>query len=123
MSAAQSVLLDEYVAQFSTLFGDKRSRATFEAIISGILAAGSLVCSRIAAVAPLLSGVGDGAQRVLRFAEGESTRRSSVTASRLVEKLAERGVAQLGETPSALTCGWCWMGRTCANLTPNRCPI
>lgn len=79
MSATQSVLLDDYVAQFSSLFGDKRSRATFEAVISGILAAGSLVCSRIAAVAPLLSGVRDGAQRVLRFAGGESTKRSSVT--------------------------------------------
>lgn len=99
-SAAQSVLLDEYVAHFSTLFGDKRSRATFAAIISGVLAAGSLVCSRIAAVAPLLSVVRDGAQRVLRFASGESTQRSSVTgistAARLVEKLAERGVAQTG---------------------------
>ncbi len=102
-SAAQSVLLDEYVAHFSTLFGDKRSRATFAAIVSGVLAAGSLVCSRIAAVAPLLSGVRDGAQRVLRFASGESTQRSSVTgistAARLVEKLAERGVAQLKQTP------------------------
>jgi hypothetical protein len=102
MSDVQSVLLDEYVAEYATLFGDKRSRATFEAIISGILAAGSLVCSRIAAVAPLLSEVRDGAQRILRFAIGESTRRSSVvgtsTASRLVEKLAQRGVAQLKET-------------------------
>ena len=102
MSDVQSVLLEEYVTQFSTLFRDKRSRATFEIIISGVLAAGSLVCSRIAAVAPLLSGVRDGAQRVLRFASGESTRRSSVVgtsiATRLVEKLAERGVAQLGET-------------------------
>lgn len=104
MSATQSMLLEEYVAQFSSLFGDKRSRATFGTVISGILTAGSLVCSRIAAVAPLLSGVRDGAQRVLRFASGESTRRSSVTgistASRLVEKLAQRGVAQLGATPA-----------------------
>lgn len=103
MTATQSVLLDEYIAQFSTLFGDKRSRTTFGAIVSGVLAAGSLVCSRIAAVAPLLSEVRDGAQRILRFASGESTRRSEVQgtsiASRLVGRLAERGVVSLQQTP------------------------
>jgi len=102
MQAAQSVLLEEYIDEFTTLFGDRRSRATFAAILSGILAAGSLVCSRIAAVAPLLSKVCDGAQRVLRFASGESTRRSEVQgaslAQRLVGSLAQRGVASLGQT-------------------------
>jgi hypothetical protein len=105
---SESVLLEEYIAEFTPLFKDRRSKATFEATLSGILAAGSLVCSRIAAVAPLLSEVRDGAQRILRFASGESTKRSQVQgvqgnsvsiASRLVGRLAERGVASLGQTP------------------------
>lgn len=95
----QSVLLDSYLAHFASLFGDSRSRNTFQAIIGGILTAGSLVCTRIAAQAPLLSKVRHGSQRVRRFAIGDSTHRSSVTASRLVSKLAERGAASLGETP------------------------
>ncbi len=95
---AQSLLLDDYLAQFTCLFGDTRSRNTFQAIVQGILTSGSLVCTRIAAQAPLLSGVRHGSQRVLRFATGDSTQRSSVTASRLVGKLAERGVASLRES-------------------------
>jgi hypothetical protein len=99
MLAAQSMLLDEYLAHFASLFGDKRSRATFEASVSGVLAAGSLICARIAAQAPLLSSVRYGAQRVLRFATGKSTQRSEASASRLVEALAERGVSLLDDTP------------------------
>ncbi len=99
----QSFLFDSYLSHFACLFGDSRSRRTFQAIVQGILGTGSLVCTRIASQAPLLSGVRHGSQRVVRFATGDSTERSSVkgisTASRLVEKLAERGVASLGETP------------------------
>ncbi len=100
----QSVLLDSYLAEFASLFGDGRSRALFGAVIQGILTSGSLVCSRIAAQAPLLSKVKHGSQRVLRFAAGESIKRSSLkgttTAKRLVDKLAQRGVASLKETPT-----------------------
>lgn len=102
MLAAQSVLLDDYLSWFSSLFKDRRTLSTFGCVVGGILGAGSLVCSRIAAQAPLLSSVRDGAQRVLRFATGESTTRSmqpSETATRLVEKLAQRGINSLGETP------------------------
>lgn len=101
---AQSALLDNYLAHFTTLFGDSRTRHTFQAIVSGILTAGSLVCARIAAQAPCLSNARYGSQRVLRFAKGYSTTRSSLpdksTASRLVDRLAQRGVASLGETPA-----------------------
>lgn len=100
----QSFLLDSYLSHFACLFGDTRSRSTFRAIVQGILAASSLVCTRIAAQAPLLSQVRHGSQRVLRFATGDSTQRSSVkgigAASRLVGKLAERGAASLGESPT-----------------------
>ncbi|MEP6775080.1 MAG: transposase [Chloroflexota bacterium] len=98
---APSLILDDYLAQFTCLFGDTRSRTTFQAIVQGILTAGSLVCTRIAAQAPLLSNVQHGSQRVLRFATADSTQRSSVTASRLVGKLGERGVASLGQTPTS----------------------
>src|SRR5438477_8166714 len=99
----KSLLLDGYLSHFACLFGDTRSRNTFQAIVHGILGASSLVCTRIAAQAPLLSRVRHGSQRVLRFVTGDSTQRSSVegtsTASRLVGKLAQRGVASLRQTP------------------------
>ncbi len=102
-SVTQSVLLEEYIGEFTTLFKDRRSSATLEATLSGILAAAIREHTRIAAVAPLLSGVRDGAQRVLRFASGESTKRSQVQgasiASRLVGRLAERGVSSLQQGP------------------------
>jgi len=101
---AEYVVLESYLAHFTPLFGDSRSRNTFQAVIGGILTAGSLVCKRIAAQAPLLSSVRHGSQRVRRFATGDSMHRSSIpgksTASRLVEKLAERGAASLRETPA-----------------------
>lgn len=103
MLAAQSVLLDDYLSWFSSLFKDRRTHSTFGCVVGGILGAGSLVCSRIASQAPLLASVRDGAQRVLRFATGESTTRSmqpSETATRLVEKLAQRGINSLRETPT-----------------------
>ena len=104
MLAGQSVMLNSYLAHFAALFGDSRTRTTFQAIMMGILTGGSLVCARIAAQAPLLCAIRHGSQRVLRFATGESTHRSSVpgtsTATRLVEKLAQRGASSLGETPT-----------------------
>lgn len=101
---AGSVLLDSYLAEFTPLFGDNRTCGTFQAIVQGILAAGSLVCKRIATRAPSLSTVRHGSQRVRRFAIGESTHRSSLagasTAERLVGKLAEHGVSTLSQTPA-----------------------
>ena len=61
-----------YLAQFHGLIGDQRTRVTFTETVKGIIAAGSLVCQRIAAQSPILGAVLDGAQRVLRFASGES---------------------------------------------------
>lgn len=57
---SKSVLLDSYLDHFTPLFGDSRTRNTFGAIVKGILTAGSLVCKRIAAQAPLLSRVRHG---------------------------------------------------------------
>jgi hypothetical protein len=85
----------EYLGHFAGLIGDKRTGETFGAIVRGIINAGSLVCQRIAAHSALLSGVKDGGQRVIRFAKGESTKRSEIDAERLVDALCQRGVEQL----------------------------
>jgi hypothetical protein len=90
--------LTEYVRHFDGLIGDKRTGETFAEIVRGIINAGSLVCQRIAAQSSVLSMVKDGAQRVIRFATGESTKRSQVDAEHLVAALCQRGVAQLGES-------------------------
>lgn len=92
------VPLTEYVRHFDALIGDKRTGETFAEIVRGIINAGSLVCQRIAAQSSVLSMVKDGAQRVIRFATGESTKRSQVDAEHLVAALCQRGVAQLGES-------------------------
>jgi len=85
-----------YLTQFASLIGDARTRVTFTATVKGIIAAGSLVCQRIAAQSPLLAAVKDGAQRVLRLATGESTKRSpKLDADHLTAKLREHAVAQL----------------------------
>ena len=70
----------EYLGHFDGLIGDKRTGKTFGEIVRGIINAGSLVCQQIAAHSPVLSAVKDGAQRVIRFAKGESTKRSEVDA-------------------------------------------
>jgi hypothetical protein len=90
--------LTEYVRHFERLIGDKRTGETFAEIVRGIINAGSLVCQRIAAQSSVLSTVKDGAQRVIRFATGESTKRSAVDAEHLVAASCQRGVAQLGES-------------------------
>jgi hypothetical protein len=67
--------LQNYLQHFDGLLGDERTRRTFQASIKGILAAGTLICQRIAACSAELSHAKDGAQRILRLATGESTKR------------------------------------------------
>ena len=90
--------LTEYLGHFERLIGDKRTSKTFGAVVRGIINAGSLICQRIAAHSPLLSATKDGAQRVIRLARGESTKRSDLDAEHLVEVLCERGVEYLAES-------------------------
>jgi hypothetical protein len=80
-------LLGGYLGHFESLIGDKRTGVTFSEIVKGIINAGSLVCQRIAAHSVILSAVKDDAQRVIRFATGESTQRSQVDADRLTAAL------------------------------------
>jgi hypothetical protein len=90
--------LTEYLGHFDSLIGDKRTSKTFGEIVRGIINAGSLVCQRIAAHSPVLSAAKDGAQRVIRLAKGESTKRSDLDAAHLVDALCRRGVKHLGES-------------------------
>ena len=91
--------LQRYLQRFDGLLGDVRTRRTFQESIKGIMAAGTLICQRIAACSPLLSQAKDGAQRILRLATGESTKRSQVDAEHLTEQLREVAVEQLAQAP------------------------
>ena len=88
----------EYLGHFDGLIGDKRTGKTLGEIVRGIINAGSLVCQQIAAHSAELSVVKEGAQRVIRFAKGKSTKRSQVDAEHLTAALCQRGVAQLAES-------------------------
>jgi len=91
--------LQSYLQHFDGLLGDVRTRRTFQASIKGILAAGTLICQRIAACSGELSRAKDGAQRILRLATGESTKRSQVDAEHLTEQLRAVAVEQLAQAP------------------------
>ncbi len=91
--------LQNYLQHFDGLFLDGRTRRTFQASIKGILAAGTLICQRIAACSAELSHAKDGAQRILRLATGESTKRSQVDAEHLTAQLREVAVEQLAQAP------------------------
>jgi tRNA(Met) C34 N-acetyltransferase TmcA len=118
----QRGLLSEYVGQFQTLIGDKRTGVTIGEILKGIINAGSLVCQRIVAQSTDLSAAQDGAQRVIRLATGESTQRSQLDADHLTAKLREHGLRQLsGSERDEL--GSSWTVRTYASGTPRKCRI
>lgn len=87
-----------YVSDFAGLIGDRRTGVTFQEVVKGIIGAGSLVCERIAAHSQMLAGSKKGAQRVIRLAKGESTKRSKLDAESLTEKLRRRGLAELAES-------------------------
>lgn len=95
---AGQALFGEYLGHFDGLIGDERTGKTFSEIVRGIINAGSLVCQRIAAHSAVLSEAKDGAQRVIRLAKGESTKRSALDAEHLVAALCRRGVAHLAES-------------------------
>jgi len=96
-ASEDSGLLTAYLAHFKDLVGDKRTGVTFTEIIKGILGAGGLVCSEIAAHSGILRRAKDGGQRVRRFATGESTQRSRLDADSLTAKLRSRAVEQLSQ--------------------------
>ncbi len=89
-----------YLHCFDDLIGDSRTRTTFTETVKGIIAAGSLVCQRIAAQSPVLAAVQNGAQRIIRLLSGESTTRSPcLDAEHLTAKLRAHAVEQLARAP------------------------
>src|SRR5947209_18993376 len=91
--------LQGYLQRFDGLLGDARTRRTFQESIKGIMTAGTLICQRIATCSPLLSKAKDGAQRIIRLATGESTKRSQMDAEQLTAQMRELAVEQLAQTP------------------------
>lgn len=90
--------LTEYLAPYHELMGDKRTRTTFDETIKGIIGAGSVICQQIAAHSPLLSQGERGAQRVIRLASGESTKRSELDAEHLTARLRTAAAEYLGQS-------------------------
>ncbi len=89
--------LQRYLQRFDGLLGDVRTPRTFQESLKGIMAAGTLICQRIAACSPLLSKAKDGAQRIIRLATGESTKRSQVDAEHLTGQLRAVALEQLAQ--------------------------
>jgi len=90
----------EYLKPFATLIGDRRTWCALLETVKGIIASGSVIGERIAASSAELSRSKNGAQRVLRMAKGESTKRSDLDAEDLTARLRQVGVAQLRESES-----------------------
>ena len=78
-----------FLVSFASLIGDKRTRATFAAILYGIIATGSTVCEQIGAHAPLLATAKRRGQRVIRFCCGTTTTRSALNDVQLTARLRE----------------------------------
>lgn len=90
-----------FLSQFDPLVGDARTRTTVTETLKGIIAAGSLICQRIAACSPILSTAHDGAQRIARFASGETTKRSpNLDPAHLTAQLRSHAVEHLGSVPA-----------------------
>lgn len=84
-----------YLKPFANLVGDVRTWRTLLEVVKGIIASGSVIGERIAASSAELSRSKNGAQRVLRMAKGESTKRSELNAEDLTARLRQVGVEQL----------------------------
>lgn len=89
--------LTKYLAPYHELMGDKRTDKTFDEIMKGIIGAGSVICQRIAAHSPLLSQGKRGAQRIIRLASAESTKRSERDAAHLTAQLRTTAAEYLGQ--------------------------
>src|SRR5690348_7078451 len=88
--------LSAFLTPFHPLLGDRRTRTTFEAIVRGILTAGTTICAQIAAHTPLLAQTRHGERRVRRFVRGESTTASPhLDPAHLTATLRERTITTL----------------------------
>lgn len=91
----------QYLEPFDDLVGDRRTWTTLTETVRGIIASGSLICQRIAAHSSVLGSVKKGAQRIIRMARRQTTKRSpSLTADHLTAQLRTAALAHLSQTPS-----------------------
>jgi hypothetical protein len=83
--------LAAYLSDFDALMGDRRTGFTFRETTKGIIAAGSLICKRIAAHSQVFAATSKGGQRIIRLAKGESTQRSQLDVASQTARLRSRG--------------------------------
>jgi hypothetical protein len=95
LAQAEADVLEEYLSYYAPLIGDKRTQQAFQGTVKGIIGAESLVCARIAAHSPELAGGSNGEQRIRRMVAGETTKRSTLDAADLTQRLRERGIERL----------------------------
>jgi hypothetical protein len=87
--------LSSYLSYYRSLIGDYRTQTLFQGTIRGIIGAESLVCAQIAARSPELAARPNSPQRIRRLAMQESTKRSTLDAASLTERLRQRSLEQL----------------------------
>jgi hypothetical protein len=92
---AETDALATYLSYYRPLIGDRRTQTLFEGTIKGIIGSESLVCAQIAAQSPLLAARPNSPQRIRRLALQESTKRSTLDAESLMERLRQRSLEQL----------------------------
>jgi hypothetical protein len=68
LTAAEGALFADYLSSFDSLAGDRRTRTLVHETVRGIIGAGSVCCSRIAAFSP--GAGGDQARRATGAAHG-----------------------------------------------------
>jgi hypothetical protein len=95
LKQAEVEVLEEYLSYYASLIGDRRTQEAFDGTVKGIIGAESLVCARIAAHSPELAASSNGEQRIRRMVAGETTKRSTLDAADLTQRLRERGIERL----------------------------
>ncbi len=92
---AETDALATYLSYYDRLIGDRRTQTLFRGTITGIIGSESLVCAQIAAQSADLAARPNSAQRIRRLAMQESTKRSTLDAATLTERLRQRSLEQL----------------------------
>ena len=87
-----------YLARFSDVCGDQRTRYTLGQTVEGILGGQSLRCAQIARSAPGLSATDSSEQRIRDMVHGKTTKNSpDFNEEHIVQRLVQRGVEMLSD--------------------------
>ncbi len=97
LKATETDALTDYLNYYAPLIGDARTRQVFQGTVKGIIGAESLVCAHAsrATHSPELAAGENSEQRIRRMVNEEMTKRSTLDAASLTQRLRARGVAQL----------------------------